>query len=80
MGTCTICSNNESGTYAYAERYLRRANSLLEDQRLTEDQRERLQSTIERLNVAIINTDTDAVRQYTQTLRSYYYDISDALR
>ena len=79
MGTCTICSNNEGDTYAYANRYIRRARYLLEDDRLTDDQIELLETTIDRLNAAIINTDSDAVQSYTQTLRSYYYAIRDAL-
>ena len=76
MGTCTICSNNESDTYSYANRYLRRARYLLEERTdLTEEQIERLEVTIERLNAAMINMDAEAVREYTQLLRSYYYAI-----
>ena len=78
MGTCTICSNNESDTYSYASRYLRRARFLLDSRDdLTEQQIERIELTIERLNAAMINMDVEAVREYTQLLRSYYYAIVD---
>ncbi|MBR3504839.1 MAG: transglycosylase domain-containing protein [Clostridia bacterium] len=78
MSTCTVCSNNESDTYSYANRYLRRARFLLENRTdLTEEQIERIEVTIERLNAAMINMDTEAVREYTQLLRSYYYAIVD---
>ena len=80
MGTCTVCANNGSSAYEYAERYIRRAQRLLEDDRLDDDQINKLESTLEKLNAAMINADIDAVQSYSRTLRSYYYSISDSLK
>jgi len=80
MGTCTVCANNGNTTYAYAERYIRRAKSLLEDDRLTESQVNQLEATLDHLNAAMINEDLDAVQSYSRTLRSYYYSIRDSLK
>ena len=80
MGTCTVCANNGSSTYEYAERYIRRAQRLLEDDRLNDYQIEVLETTLEKLNAAMINADLDAVQSYSRTLRSYYYNITEALK
>ena len=82
MGTCTVCANNGSDTYSYANRYIRRARTLLEEKRnlMTADQINQLETTLDRLTAAMINEDIDAVQSYSRTLRSYYYSISDSLK
>ena len=37
-------------------------------------------SILEKLNAAMINADLDAVQSYSRTLRSYYYNITEALK
>ena len=81
MGRCTVCANDGSSIYSYAERYIRRVTNLLQDPRLDdEDLIEKLETTLEKLNAAMINEDLDAVQKYTMTLRSYYYAISNSLK
>ena len=78
IGKCTICKNNYDDTYDYAERYIERAEELLQDNRLTKEQIERLEAALDGIRVAMVAGNVDKVKSYTQTLRSYYYQITDS--
>ncbi|MBQ3140939.1 MAG: hypothetical protein IJC25_03140, partial [Clostridia bacterium] len=78
ISKCTICSNNYDDTYDYAERYIRRANQLLEDKRLTAEQIEKIEEALAGLTNAMLTSNVSLVQSYTQTLRSYYYQITES--
>jgi len=78
ISKCTICANDHDETYDYAERYIQRATDILTDRRLTAEQIERLQTTIEALESAMISGNVSQVQSYTQSLRSYYYRIVES--
>ena len=78
ISKCTICSNDHDDTYDYAEKYIRRANELLADKRLTSAQRTKLEATLGALQTAMVASNIEQVKSLTQTLRSYYYDITES--
>ncbi len=78
ISKCTICANNNDEAYDYAERYIERCTKLLEDNRLTAEQITKITQTIDNLKVAMIAGNVAQVQSYTQTLRSYYNQITDS--
>jgi len=78
ISKCTICANNDDDAYDYADRYLRRASELLADNRLTAEQIEKIETVVAALQVALVNGNVEQIRSYTQTLRSYYYQITES--
>ena len=78
IGKCTICRNNYDDTYDYADRYIKRANELLADNRLTAEQIERIEAALAGLQTALVSGNVEKVQSYTQTLRSYYYQITES--
>jgi len=78
ISKCTICANDYDDTYDYAERYIRRANELLADRRLTAEQKTKIEATLEALHAAMVSSNIEQVQSLTKTLRSYYYDITES--
>lgn len=78
ISKCTVCANNNDDAYDYAERYIRRANELLADNRLTAEQITKIEEALASLQAAMVNSNVEQVKSYTQTLRSYYYQITES--
>lgn len=78
ISKCTICSNNQDDTYDYANRYIRRCTDLLDDRRITAEQVQKIQDALDNLQIAMLSGNIEQVKSYTQTLRSYYYQIKDS--
>ena len=78
ISKCTICSNDNDDTYDYANRYIRRANELLADSRLTAEQITKIEEALAGLQNAMVASNVEQVKSYTQTLRSYYYQITES--
>ena len=78
ISKCTICSNDHDDTYDYAERYIKRANELLADNRLTAEQIENVSAALENLQNAMVKGDVVSVQNYTKKLRDYYYKITES--
>lgn len=70
MEKCSVCANGADSTYSYANRYLERAEELIENGEITAEQIERLQTASDNLRYAMNAGDVDQVKTMTSTLRS----------
>lgn len=77
ISKCTICSNHQDDTYDYAEKYIRRCTNLLDDSRITAEQKQNIEEAIAGANSAMISGNVELLQTYTKRLRSYYYQIKD---
>ena len=79
IGKCTVCANDGSGAYAYANRYIRKSKELIDSGMLDSDQTSRLNEIMEKLSAAMINENVDLVKEYSKSLRNLYKSLYDSV-